>query len=391
MSSNHKQKARTVGNGKGSLYRYNGKWRASVAFMSHGKLKRLYRVRRTRQEAQDALNELLQLAGRRTRLSSDAEAESMTAGQLFERWMATKADKAESTLANYQNQIDQHLLPAFGTWLLDDITEDEVDEWRDSCGLGAATLQKCFIVLRGSLRMAKKKRWLEVYPLEFTTAPGWKREKIIKPFSLREAKLILADQNRYRAYLRLALSVGPRPGEMAALQWQDIEFQNSSQDAEHGLIRINRSRSEVGGLVSFKEPKTSAGSRVIAMDEKTRAELLEHRKLMLKAGRASRERLVFQSPLGGVLRRNNFSSNFWQPLLIRLATEHQADESLDFSPRGIHHCRHTAATLMLGAGVPVHVVSGILGHQRSSYTLDLYAHLLPEQQKAAVKARAKML
>ena len=43
-----------------------------------------------------------------------------------------------------------------------------------------------------------------------------------------------------------------------------------------------------------------------------------------------------------------------------------------------HDLQHTSATLMLLAGVPVKVVSEMLGHSSISITLDLYAHVLPE-------------
>ena len=49
-----------------------------------------------------------------------------------------------------------------------------------------------------------------------------------------------------------------------------------------------------------------------------------------------------------------------------------------------HGLRHTAATLALIAGVDVKTVSFRLGHSKTSITLDLYSHVVPELQKAAV-------
>ncbi len=45
-----------------------------------------------------------------------------------------------------------------------------------------------------------------------------------------------------------------------------------------------------------------------------------------------------------------------------------------------HDLRHTAASLMLSHGVPVLVVSRMLGHSRPSITLDVYGHLIPSAQ-----------
>ena len=75
----------------------------------------------------------------------------------------------------------------------------------------------------------------------------------------------------------------------------------------------------------------------------------------------------------GLLRKSNFRNHVWIPTL-RAA-------SIDY--RGFHNLRHTYATLTLGAGVPVHVVSSILGHANASTTLNTYAHILDGMQSAA--------
>ena len=51
-----------------------------------------------------------------------------------------------------------------------------------------------------------------------------------------------------------------------------------------------------------------------------------------------------------------------------------------------HGMRHTCATLLLKARVPVHVVSERLGHKSVDITMNIYAHVLPDMQEdAAVK------
>jgi integrase len=51
----------------------------------------------------------------------------------------------------------------------------------------------------------------------------------------------------------------------------------------------------------------------------------------------------------------------------------------------LHALRHTAASAMLAAGVPLEVVSRRLGHRRVSTTADTYYHLLPESDRAAAE------
>ena len=50
----------------------------------------------------------------------------------------------------------------------------------------------------------------------------------------------------------------------------------------------------------------------------------------------------------------------------------------------MYDVRHTHASLLLAAGVPVNVVSARLGHASAKMTLDTYAHVLARQQEDAV-------
>lgn len=57
----------------------------------------------------------------------------------------------------------------------------------------------------------------------------------------------------------------------------------------------------------------------------------------------------------------------------------------------LHDCRHTAASLMLSAGVPVKVVSEMLGHASPTITLAVYAHVMPGMAEEAGAALSKSL
>ena len=57
----------------------------------------------------------------------------------------------------------------------------------------------------------------------------------------------------------------------------------------------------------------------------------------------------------------------------------------------LHMFRHTFATRQLQAGVPVAIVSKILGHGSISTTLNIYAHVLPEHMEQFERQRARIL
>jgi integrase len=57
----------------------------------------------------------------------------------------------------------------------------------------------------------------------------------------------------------------------------------------------------------------------------------------------------------------------------------------------LHGLRHTCATLLLAAGVPSKVVQERLGHRKIETTLEVYAHVLPGQQRDAARRLGALL
>jgi integrase len=172
--------------------------------------------------------------------------------------------------------------------------------------------------------------------------------------------------------MQLAITTGMRQGELFGLEWRRIEFSASR-------LRVEQAVAEVNGVLHIRKPKTKRGLRTINLTPDTLAALDAHRTLILKRGRAA-SALVFPAIEGGPQSRINFGHRFWRPLLTR--TE------LDY--RGAHNLRHTYATIALGAGVPVHVVSQIMGHSKPSITHDIYAHVLQADQQHATTAMTRI-
>lgn len=56
-----------------------------------------------------------------------------------------------------------------------------------------------------------------------------------------------------------------------------------------------------------------------------------------------------------------------------------------------HDLRHTHATLLLKAGVPIKVVSERLGHATPGFTRATYQHVLPGMQQEAARTFAAIL
>lgn len=185
--------------------------------------------------------------------------------------------------------------------------------------------------------------------------------------------------DRLAAAWALLLTRGLRRGELAGLRWSNI-------DLDAGTLRIAETRISVAGKPTASKPKTASGRRTIPLDPTLVALLRSHRAMQaqkrLEAGPAyGRDGYLVADELGRPYHPDWISDRFDQ---LQAAT--------DLPRIRLHDCRHTAASLMLGAGVPTKVVSELLGHASPTITLTTYAHVLPGMaEEAGAKLSASLL
>ena len=154
-------------------------------------------------------------------------------------------------------------------------------------------------------------------------------------------------------------------------------------DLEGGVIRINRTRVVVDGKAADSTPKTAAGRRSIPLDAHLVALLRAHK------ARQAAEKLAAGPAYedAGWLVADELGAPYY-PDSISEWFDRKA-RALELPRIRLHDLRHTAASLMLASGVPVKVVSEMLGHSSPTITLSIYAHTLPgmaEEAGAALSA-----
>jgi integrase len=154
--------------------------------------------------------------------------------------------------------------------------------------------------------------------------------------------------DRLFALWRTAATTGMRRGELAGLTWRVLDLDAGKLTVEQQLVATE-------GGATFGPPKSSRSRRTIALDPETVGALRKHRSTQLLerdfAGAAYVDRdLVFANALGGPINPKRLSEWF---------AKHRRAAGI---PTGsLHVLRHTAATLALTAGVPVHIVAPRLG------------------------------
>lgn len=266
-----------------------------------------------------------------------------------------------SAVRGYEASLRRRLLPAFGPRKLSAIARRDVQDFADRLvgeGLDASTVRNALMPLRAVYRRAVARGEVPVNPtkdLELPAVRG-RRDRIATP--TEAAALIQALPQGDRALWATALYAGLRRGELQALEWQDIDFDN-------GAIRVERAWDRHEGPI---ETKSRAGRRTVPLAATPRALLLEHH---LRAGRPAAG-LVFTAPDGRRIDPSTFADR---------ARRHWKQAGL--AAIGLHECRHTFASLMIAAGVNAKALSSYLGHASIAITLDRYGHLMPGNETHA--------
>jgi len=238
-------------------------------------------------------------------------------------------------------------------------------------GLSARSVLHHHRVLRSALHQAVKWLLLPRNPADAVEPPRPQHREMRALDEAATAKLLRAAlKTRLSLPVLLAVTTGLRRGEILALRWQDIDFQNNS-------LAVRQSLEQTRAGLTFKQPKTLKGRRVVALPSLAVDALKQHKvrqattKLGLGAAYQDHD-LVCARDDGTPWPPDAFSTAFVG--LVRKA----AVPTVRF-----HDLRHTHATQLLRQGVHPKIVSERLGHATVGITLDVYSHVMPGMQEEA--------
>ncbi len=119
-----------------------------------------------------------------------------------------------------------------------------------------------------------------------------------------------------------------------------------------------------GGVAAVVPPKTRSSYRTIPLPQTVLDELAAH------LARHPNEGLLFPGADGGPIVRTRFNDSVWRPALKKAGV----------SGVTFHDLRHFYASALIRAGLSVRVVADRLGHADASMTLNVYAHLWPDEE-----------
>ena len=319
-------------------------------------------------------------------------------GDYAARWMESWNTEA-TTAARDASIMRTHVLPQWGAWQLAKIDQLAIQSWITALGKNRsrATVAEAHRLTLAVLRSAVRNRLVPFNPAEGIRVPRRRKqdtdERIVSRHELRTALLPVLPA-RHCAIVATAAGTGLRWGEVAGLRRDALDLDGRS-------LSVLRTVIEVSGNTSFKAfPKSSAGRRTVPMPAWLVRIVGEH----LERWPADSSGPVFANEVGGPLRRTVFRSRIWRPALVRAgmlgkvvpdgdhfraewtdaarasyteeaATEPTAVKLVARNQAGglrFHDLRHSYATWLVDDGVPPNMVQRVMGHERSSTTLDLY-------------------
>lgn len=246
-------------------------------------------------------------------------------------------------------------------------------------GRAASTVRQNYTILRAILDTAVRDELLGRNPALAITRPRLESSEAayLTPAQVR-ALLKAAEVSRYATLFALLVNTGLRRGEALALRWPDV-------DLDKQVLRVRGTLARVNGTLVVTSTKTEKSRRTVPLSGAS-VTLLEQvrsrqRHERLRAGSQwTATPFVFTTELGEPCDPRN-----------ALRALKVAAERAKLDQVGLHTLRHSAASVMLTNGVPLKVVSDVLGHSGIAITADVYGHVSPDVSRGALTALSDAL
>jgi integrase len=332
---------------------------------------------------------------------------TLTVGDMLDLWLGTKkGNVTANSHRDYEIAVRKHIKPAMGTVRLQSVTPSQLQRqyttWTDD-GMSPRMIHRFHIILNQAFTQAVRDGLLSRNPGMGVTRPSlnkgrpdvWTPDDVNRFLKAAENRPVLfrsgkSSQPRETMTRPDDLSPlwhflvleGMRRGEALGLRWKDVNW-------DRGTVHISQTvipdKSNKGAATIRTQTKTNAGARSVRLTSDTLAALKEHRDRQRFTRQAAGDAwadndLIVCTSLGTPVNPNNVTRSFDR--LVKQA---------GLKRIRVHDLRHTAATMLLLAGIPAKVVSERLGHASVGITMDLYSHVLPDMQDQAAEAISNLL
>lgn len=377
--------------------RYDQKYDRYV-FQKQVNGRRISITAKTLQELRKEKNEMLAEIGKG--FIRDGEKTRMSLDQYFDRWIGLYAESGRkaTSVQNYRSYYETYCRGKLGKKLLKDITKADAQRLiNDMVKSGKkhstlSNLKSCLNILYES---AADERIVVYNPIKNISLPKTDckvRTAVNEDDLMLLMKFIKTDDRYKSAYpvIFCLFNLGCRIGELAALTWHDVDFENNT-------IRINKSlnryrKKDYGFTLGIGSCKSKSSNRTVKMKTDVRKVLLE---LKLRG-----EYPTFVLPSVddvGIVRgevqdfifANSFGNAWNEPSFVELlnriiesynkmAMKEKKKTIERFTP---HQARHTFISALYNGGMEIESISEYVGHENTSTTQNVYAHISDKRKQ----------
>jgi len=268
------------------------------------------------------------------------------------------------------SHINHHLLGRFGKLRLDQIGQEDVQQFVTALGKNRThhTVQNILGTLFSILKTARQWGYVvnEIRQSDLAIS-GSKPSRPGRFFTAEQVIAILDKANEpWRTMFTLQVMTGLRPGEVLGLSVDDLDFDSKQ-------IFVRRS----AWFSHLITPKTPNSIGAVPMPEQLEAILRVH----LSGWVPNPKRLLFANRKGNPYSENNVVQRRLWPIL----------DALKIPRCGMHAFRHAHATLSIASGASPKTVQEQLRHADPTTTMKMYVHGVASDQRRAANAVANQL
>ncbi|WP_028065793.1 tyrosine-type recombinase/integrase [Solirubrobacter soli] len=373
--------------GSGEIYTKSGAWYGRWRTPDGRRLNRKLGPVRSRGDSDGLTRAQAEQAFRRVRAdeasrkSPEVVVEILTVDQVADRLRERVA--IEGARKSYRQNLDSmqrvHISPALGKRKVGEVSTEDVERLATRMlarGASPKTVRNVMTFLHSIFGLAVRKGWASHNPVEDAARPKRRRAgdanpdlQFLTPAELDRVIDVIpdhvVDKDARGPVIRLVLlaagTTGLRQSELLGLRWRDVDMR-----AQRLRVRNAWVRSEHSG-----EGKSDLSTkRSVPMTDRLTGELRAWR---LRTVYSDDEDLVFGHPdLGVPLDRTKLSRKFKE------ACEEAGVRVIRF-----HDLRHTFATTLAAAGVPLRTIQEYLGHADLK-TTQIYAHYAPSAHEVEI-------
>jgi integrase len=294
-------------------------------------------------------------------------------------------------VAAYRGYIDRSILPSLGRLQVGQLDAATLDTFyarlrrhggKGGRPLAASSVRQIHAILSGALTRAVVWGWISHNPARLASPPS-REHADTQPPAVEDAARLLrtaaAEDPELGLFLRLAVVLGARRGELCALRWSEVDLDQGEVLIAGAVVRVPHK------ALLAKPTKTHAKRRVAVgagTVELLRARRVAQAKDALACGTTlAADAYVFShDPDGSAPIDPDGISHRFQRLARRLGVNCR-----------LHDLRHFMVTQLVAGGVDWRTVSGRAGHADGHMTLATYAHFQQAQDRQAAEFMESLL